>query len=277
MKPHQTRLFLRGYGLLPQAAINRCALAAACAERPAWAVQLAIRLWARRLGIDAARAPGAPFRSLQAFFLRGLAAGARPLGEGFVSPVDARVLACGPIEPELCLRIKGHVVSLAALLGGPEALAAVSGGTFAVLFLSPDDYHHVHMPEAGRIVRLRWIPGRYFPQNEAALRHIPRVHAHNERLVLHAESARGDAFVLVMVAASLVGGIHLAAHERSSFARAPDTELDWQLAHGERLGHFAFGSTVLVFVPGHYLPSARLKLGGVIRMGETLFVPRPNA
>jgi phosphatidylserine decarboxylase len=268
---HRSRAFLATYRFLPHRALNRAARLIAEVEPPAWALRAALAVWAKRAGIDLDEAEGAPYRTLQEFFLRALKAHARPLGDGFISPVDAHVMATGVVSDDHEIRIKGQSLSLARVVGGGERLDAFRNGTFAVLFLSPADYHHIHMPMAGRIVSVLSLAGRYFPQNEAALTHIARVHERNERALLTCMSARGEPFLLVLIGASLVGGIHLAGAPQSRWMQPHEATLDLVLERGERLGHFAFGSTVIVIVPRSYAPVAALAAGARVRLGETLF------
>jgi phosphatidylserine decarboxylase len=135
-----------------------------------------------------------------------------------------------------------------------------------VIFLTPRGYHRVHMPVAGTLESVRWIPGRYFPQNEDALDVIPRVYERNERATLSCRDGEGRPFLLVMVGASLIGGIHLEGVARREWMRTREVRLDRRLAQGDEIGHFAFGSTVVVLLPW----SAEVRERATVRMGETL-------
>jgi phosphatidylserine decarboxylase len=125
------------------------------------------------------------------------------------------------------------------------------------------------MPVDGIINEARWIPGRHFPQNEQALQHIDRVHERNERLVLRCHTSAGSELLLVMVGASVIGGITLKGVPRSSWTRPTPAVLALHRARGEEIGHFTFGSTVVVALPrqcGPLLPA----VGDDLRMGQTL-------
>jgi phosphatidylserine decarboxylase len=271
---HRSRAFLATYRFLPQRALNHAARLIAEAEPPSWALRAAIAVWAKRAGIELDEAEGAPYHTLQEFFLRPLKAGARPLGAGFISPVDAQVMATGRVSDDHEVLVKGQPLSLARVVGDGERLEPFRDGTFAVLFLSPADYHHIHMPVAGQVVSVLSLAGRYFPQNEAALTRIARVHERNERALLTCVSEHGEPFLLVLIGASLVGGIHLAGASQSQWMQPHPTRLNLELERGERLGHFAFGSTVIVIVPRNYGAVAVLAPGARVKMGETLFKHR---
>lgn len=270
--------FLRRYRHLPHGLINQSFAVLMRARRPRWLVERAIRGWIERDGIDMRDFEARRFHSLEDFFLRDLRQGARPVGSGLVSPVDGRVVALGLVEPSAQLHVKGHRLSLERLVNGageptpqrpPLSLAPYFGGHYLSLFLSPRGYHYVHMPEAGVVHEARWLAGRYFPQNEIALRHIPDVYEQNERLVLRLTlNGLGDA-LLVMVGASLIGGIQLALAPRAAFTQKAPLALDRELNKGQRLGHFTFGSTVVLLLPPGVTPLRAL--GDDVRMGEALF------
>jgi len=266
---HRTRAFLRSYAFLPHRLLNRGTALVTAARRPAWAVDRAVRAWVEREGIDLSEFEDRRFESLDDFFLRRLATGARPLGDGFVAPADGNLIASGRIDLARPLVVKGQRLSVDRVVNGRVHdldLAAYQGGTYAVIFLTPRGYHRVHMPVAGTLESVRWIPGRYFPQNEDALDVIPRVYERNERATLSCRDGEGRPFLLVMVGASLIGGIHLEGVARREWMRTREVRLDRRLAQGDEIGHFAFGSTVVVLLPW----SAEVRERATVRMGETL-------
>lgn len=271
--PLQAAPFLRAYGVLPHRALNRTAGILSRVARPRWAIDAAIRAWIELEDIELHDVEAREFSSIDDFFLRRLRPGARPIGDGVVSPVDGRVVAAGDIDQDTTLLVKGERLSVARILFGASREADTTdlrGGRYVVVFLSPRGYHRVHAPLAGTLRAVRWIPGRYFPQNERALRLIPRVYERNERATLSIDA--GDfAYALVMVGASLVGGIHLEAMPRRRFARDGVTSVAHPHAKGDELGHFAFGSTVVVVLPP--CPGElRVAIGDDVRMGQTLIV-----
>src|SRR5262249_31949960 len=148
-------------------------------------------------------------------------------------------------------------------------IGAYVGGRYAVVFLTPRGYHHVHMPADGVLRQVSFVPGRFFPQNESALEHISGVYERHERAVLRFRFHAGGWFVLVLVGASLVGGIHLEALPRAEWVKERPVDAARRYEKGEKIGHFAFGSTVVLLLPPG-TPEERVT-GGEIRMGQTLF------
>jgi phosphatidylserine decarboxylase len=264
--------FLRSYRFLPHRLLNRTTAALTAVKRPAWAVQAAIRTWSRIERIELDDFEQGPYASLDDFFLRPLRPGSRPIGAGFVAPADGQLVASGALGKGAVLTVKGQRLSVDQIVNAKRYdldLEPYLGGTYAVVFLTPRGYHHVHMPCAGSIEDVRWIPGRFYPQNETALEHIPGVYERNERAVLRARDASGQDFLLVMVGASLIGGIHLQALTRREWVSDRPVHIGKRYAKGERMGHFAFGSTVVVLLPRGR--DHRLCAGAEVRMGETLF------
>ena len=193
---HRSRAFLRSYAFMPHRLLNRGAARLTATKRPAWAVDRAVDLWVRRDGIDLGDFEARRFESLDDFFLRRLRPGARPLGPGFVAPADGNLIATGTLSPDRGLRpsapsyslrslrarailahalrldqqlvVKGQRLSLDRVVNAglhDLDLSPYDGGSFAVIFLTPRGYHRVHMPLGGEVLDVRWIPGRYFPQN----------------------------------------------------------------------------------------------------------------
>jgi len=272
---------LRSYGWLPHDAINRAAARFTQARRPAWLVDWVIRAWIRAGAIDLTDFAERRYASIEDFFLRELREGARPLGPGFVSPADGRLLACGSIQETTVLEVKEQRLSLERLVNGTRHhldLTGYAGGSYATIFLTPAGYHRVHMPVGGKLVDCRHIPGRYFPQNEDALRHIARIYERNERVTLRFLSDGGHPFLAVLVGASLIGGIHLRGLARSDWVRAEPFSIGRQFAKGDELGHFTFGSTVVLLLPkGASARSVVATPGGDIRMGETIWTGLSSA
>jgi phosphatidylserine decarboxylase len=264
--------FLRSYRFLPHRLLNRTTAALTAGVRPAWAVQAAIRAWSRIERIELDDFEPGPYASLDDFFLRSLRPGSRPIGSGFVSPADGQLVASGVLCQESLLTVKGQRLSVEQIVNAKRYdldLEPYLGGAYAVVFLTPRGYHHVHMPCDGSIEDVRWIPGRFYPQNETALSHIPGVYERNERAVLRARGSDGREFLLVMVGASLIGGIHLQALPRCEWVSDRPVYIGKRYTKGERIGHFAFGSTVIVLLPRGR--DARLRAAAEVRVGETLF------
>ena len=273
MNLHQSAPFLRAYRLFPHRLLNRLTAQLMTARRPGFAVQAAIRLWIRRAAIDMDDFAPASYSTLEEFFLRRLREGARPLQAGLCSPVDGEVFAAGALSPGTTLVVKGQRLSVERLVNGrvhQAPLSSYEGGHYVAIFLSPRGYHHIHMPVAGRLLRCQWLAGRYFPQNAVALRHIPAVYERNERAVLFCAAPDAGQFILVLVGASLVGGIHLADVPVERWRHGQPTELDLPYDKGQRLAHFSFGSTVVLLFPRDSVQRLGVQAGDAVRMGQPL-------
>lgn len=203
------------------------------------------------------------YQSLNDFFIRRLKPGSRPVDpaeRGLVSPVDGTIAETGQIDGERTFLVKGQRYTVDELLNGSPHTARYRGGGFAVIYLSPANYHRIHAPADARVVETDAIAGKVYPVNDPSLRFMRRVLSRNSRLVTYLES-RGGLLALVKVGAMNVGSIRYAAGERP-----PD-----KVAKGEELAYFEFGSTVvLLWEKDRVLPSERLAPGNRVRMGEKL-------
>jgi phosphatidylserine decarboxylase len=222
----------------------------------------AIRWFADRYRVDlgeAAQPDPAGYRSFNEFFTRPLRAGARPLASAdFVCPVDGAVSVVGALDGDRLVQAKGHTYTTTALLGGDaERAARFAGGSFATIYLSPRDYHRIHMPVAGRLTRMVHVPGALFSVNPETVRGVRGLFARNERVVCHFETVFGP-FVLVLVGATIVGSMATVWHgvvnpPRPGTPRAWDYPADGPqavaLAQGAEMGRFLLGSTVVMLFP----------------------------
>ena len=206
--------------------------------------------------VEAANPDTASYKSFNEFFTRPLKASARPLAAAaYVSPVDGAISQCGPIDGDQVFQAKGHSYSTRALVGGDAALAAqFQDGEFATLYLSPRDYHRIHMPCAGRLTRMVYVPGDLFSVNPTTARGVPGLFARNERVVCVFEGAHGP-FVMVLVGATIVGSMATVWHGVVNPPR-PGLVREWtyemgsiSLAQGEEMGRFLLGSTVVMLFP----------------------------
>nr|WP_255593337.1 archaetidylserine decarboxylase [Acidovorax sp. sic0104] len=196
------------------------------------------------------------YASFNDFFTRALKDGARPLADAdLICPVDGAISQFGPIAKDQVFQAKGHSYSTTALVGGDAALGArFENGHFATLYLSPRDYHRIHMPCAGELTRMIHVPGDLFSVNPTTARGVPGLFARNERVVCVFESAHGP-FVLVLVGATIVGSMATAWHGQVNPPR-PGTLRQWDYAagqvslqKGEEMGRFLLGSTVVMLFP----------------------------
>ena len=196
--------------VLPKRALTAFAGAVASARSGARTTRL-IRWFVRRYGVnmaEAAHADVCSYVSFNDFFTRALKPGARPLAVAdLICPVDGSISQFGAIDADQIFQAKGHRYSTTALVGGDAALAArFQDGSFATLYLSPKDYHRIHMPCDGRLARMIHVPGALFSVNPTTARGVPGLFARNERVVCVFESARGP-FVLALVGATIVGSM----------------------------------------------------------------------
>lgn len=250
--------------LLPKQALTQ--LAGSLARAQAGALTHAvIRGFVRRYGVnmdEAAESDVSHYTSFNEFFTRPLKAGARPLAKAaYVCPVDGAVSQLGRIEGDQIFQAKGHTYSTQALVGGDAELAAqFQDGDFATLYLSPRDYHRIHMPCAARLRRMIHVPGDLFSVNPETARGVPGLFARNERVVcvfdlptVGGETPRS--FVLVLVGATIVGSMATSWHGVVNPPRPGRVrewrydEADIRFAQGDEMGRFLLGSTVVMLWP----------------------------
>jgi phosphatidylserine decarboxylase len=267
--------------LLPKQALTTAAGWLAQAEGGALTTAV-IRWFIGRYGVNMAEAQTtdpAAFASFNLFFTRALEAGARPLAQAdWVCPVDGAISQLGAIKEGRIFQAKGHDYSATALLGGDKALAAhFHGGHFATLYLSPKDYHRIHMPAAGRLLRMIHVPGALFSVNPTTARGVPGLFARNERVVCVFEGADGRPWVLVLVGATIVGSMATVWHgvvnppRPGSLREWTYTEQNLVFKQGDEMGRFLLGSTVvLLFPPGPLVFNSSWAPGGAIRMGQAM-------
>ncbi|MEM6287791.1 MAG: archaetidylserine decarboxylase [Bacteroidota bacterium] len=233
-----------------------------------------IRAFARAYGVDLSesdRPDAADYRSFNDFFTRSLVPGARPIApEAVVSPADGAVSQVGTIADGHLIQAKGVRYAFGAL-ADVCADPAFEGGPFATIYLSPRDYHRVHLPVAGRLVRTVAIPGKLFSVNAATEAEVEGLFAVNERLVCAFETDLGR-MVLVMVGALIVASIETVwGGPASPYRERVVTEHDLAFEKGAEIGRFLLGSSVvLAFEPGRVRLDGALAPGTVLRMGQAL-------
>ena len=228
--------------------------------------------------VEAANPDIESYASFNEFFTRPLRDGVRPLAPAdFVCPVDGAISQFGAIERDQIFQAKGHHYSTTALVGGDRQLAAqFEDGSFATLYLSPRDYHRIHMPCAGRLQRMIHVPGALFSVNPTTARGVPGLFARNERVVCVFDSVQGP-FVLTLVGATIVGSMATVWHGVVNPPR-PGKIREWvygdrtiALAQGEEMGRFLLGSTVVMLFPKGVLQFNRdWAPARAIRLGEAM-------
>ena len=244
--------------LLPKRALTTFAGRVASAQAGAFTTAL-IRRFVARYGVDmteAANPDVASYASFNDFFTRALRPGVRPMAAAdWICPVDGAISQLGAIEQDQIFQAKGHYYSTTALVGGDAALAAqFDNGYFATIYLSPRDYHRIHMPCAGQLRRMVHVPGALFSVNPTTARGVPGLFARNERVVCVFDGPYGP-FVMVLVGATIVGSMATVWHGLVNPPR-PGVLREWDyqgqgiaLRQGEEMGRFLLGSTVVVLFP----------------------------
>ena len=223
----------------------------------------------------------ASYPTFNAFFTRALKPGARPLAAApLICPVDGAISQFGRIDKDQIFQAKGHHYSTTAVLGGNAALAAqFEGGHFATIYLSPKDYHRIHMPCDGVLTRMVYVPGELFSVNPATARGVPGLFARNERVVCLFDAPQG-AFALILVGATIVGSMATVWHGVINPPRLANVR-EWaypagqvSLKKGDEMGRFLLGSTVVMLFPKS--PAALLQFnsawvpGRAVRLGEAM-------
>ncbi|VCU69690.1 Phosphatidylserine decarboxylase proenzyme [Pigmentiphaga humi] len=275
------QLFIASQYLAPQALISSFFGRLAHCRVPS-VKNAAITRFIRQYGVDmgeAERPDAADYEHFNAFFTRALKPGARPLDpapDAILSPADGAISQLGAIRGGRIFQAKGHDFSTEELLGGgAERAQPFQDGSFATIYLSPRDYHRVHMPMAGTLRETIYIPGRLFSVNPLTARSVPRLFARNERLACLFDTAAGP-MAVVLVGAMIVGAMEtvwggpVAPHGSRVVATRHEPGAV-ALGKGAEMGRFLLGSTVvLLFGPGRadWVPDIGPR--SMLRMGQAL-------
>jgi phosphatidylserine decarboxylase len=268
--------------IVPQHLLSRCTGWLAGVGHPVWLKNWAIGLFVRVFGVDMSEAEEPDhenYASFNAFFTRPLREGARPLsGADVVCPADGTVSQVGEIREGLLFQAKGRYYSAEELLGGEEERAALfNGGSFATIYLSPRDYHRVHMPISGRLLGTTYVPGKLFSVNRTTADNVDRLFARNERLVCYFDTPAGT-MAMILVGAMIVAGIETVWSgrvapppkrpvHRSYVELPPSVALD----KGQEMGRFLLGSTVILLFPaGGVAWDENYREGSPTRLGQSL-------
>lgn len=273
--------FIAAQYLLPHHALSRLAGWFAESELN-WIKRPLMRFFLRRFGIDlteAERENIEDYRNFNDFFTRALKSDARVLDDNdthWISPVDAAVSQFGTTTEGRLVQAKQKSFSVQALLGGDAGMAKrYANGEFITLYLSPKDYHRIHMPASARLLRTTFVPGRLFSVNPLTANHVDNLFARNERLVCEFDSDRGR-FVMVLVGAMVVASIEttwsgiVAPFQRRIQQHDFNTHaIDFR--QGEEMGRFRLGSTVIMlFEPGQMTWADQIKKGASVQLGQPL-------
>ena len=264
-------------------------LLSSAARKLAYSPSPRIKQWlidtvTRKFGVDlgeAAQPDARSYPTFNAFFTRALKPGARvadPDPRALLMPADGRISQCGPIENGRIFQAKGHSFTAAELLGDAEAAKPFENGLFATVYLSPKDYHRVHMPWTGTLRETVHVPGRLFSVGTAAVATVPRLFARNERLVCHFDTSFGP-MASVMVGALLVSGV-VTVWSGVEIPRYGDaiTRKDWRgkgitLERFAEMARFNYGSTVIVLLPPGVAELApELQAEVAVKLGQRLAV-----
>lgn len=226
--------------------------------------------------VEDAELPLDAYGSINAFFTRQLKPGLRPVSpDALVSPVDGAVGAWGVIAGDMLVQAKGRNYSLAALLGDRAMADRMEGGTFATLYLAPKDYHRIHVPIDGTITSATYIPGNLWPVNTFAVAHVADLFAVNERIVVTIAVPSGGTMAVVLVGATMVGMTRVAFDDLHTNARRREVQQrrydpGFPVRAGDPLGHFEFGSTVVLACTPDAGVIEEMRLGQVVQMGERI-------
>ena len=279
MNNWRDKLFVTLQYLIPQHGLSRLVGMLARSEVP-WIKTTFISLFMKRFGIDLSEAQIEDpdrFETFNAFFTRALKPDARPLeasdAADIACPADGAVSQLGAIRANQVFQAKGHDYSLYDLLGADSALASeFTNGQFATIYLSPRDYHRVHMPVTGTLRETRYVPGDLFSVNEATANGVPNLFARNERLVCIFDTEHGPAAV-ILVGAMIVAGIETVFSGQVTPLPKQVVTTDYQrtapitLEKGDELGRFLLGSTVVLLFPeGKARFESDLKAGSLVRV-----------
>lgn len=275
-------LFIASQYILPHHLLSRTVGKLAACETP-WLKNFLIRQFMDQFGIrldDAARQTPEQFRSFNDFFTRELRDGVRPVDTAsntLVSPADGAISQLGQIRHGRIFQAKGQDFSLNELLGGdPQRSAPFVNGSFATVYLSPRDYHRVHMPLAGTLREMVYVPGALFSVNQTTAENVPRLFARNERLVAIFDTEVGP-MAMVLVGAMIVAAIETVWAGRITPPTRELKVVDYQnpqpvsLGKGEEMGRFLLGSTVILCFPENVMQWDKdLESGSPVRVGKRM-------
>lgn len=268
--------------LLPKHLLSRL-VAYLANTRITWIKNPLIRVFIDAFNVDMSEAKDErpeDYPDFNTFFTRPLKEGLRPIEsspKGIVSPCDGAISELGVIDHGSVMQAKGQYYSLMSLVAGDaEWCNRYLGGHFMTIYLSPKDYHRLHMPLDGKLLRTAYVPGELFSVNQATANHIPGLFARNERLICEFETPAGP-MIMILVGAMIVAAIETVW--AGQIAPPPKTvqhqnfieQLTVELAQGEEMGRFKLGSTaILLFPEGVAQWGDELEAGTPLRLGQAI-------
>ncbi|MCK7546872.1 archaetidylserine decarboxylase [Marinobacter koreensis] len=275
------KLFVLSQYVTPQLAVSRLAGRLADNDRTPALKNRVIKWFIDRYGVNMSEAAEPDFTaypSFNAFFTRALKPGIRPVADGdevVVSPVDGAISQLGSVTGDRVFQAKGQSFSLIELLGGDNQRAQpFAGGEFATIYLSPKDYHRIHMPMAGTLREMVYVPGKLFSVNPVTAENVPNLFARNERVACIFDTDAGP-MAMVLVGAMIVGSVEttwsgvVAPGNGLVTASVYEGEQAIQFGKGEEMGRFRLGSTVIMVMPkGSVHWNDDQQAGKTVRMGE---------
>lgn len=277
-KSRKDILFTHAQALLPQHALSRFAGTLANSTRP-WLKDKLIQYFLGKYDINLAEAEKSDpkaYASFNDFFTRALKPGVRRLSDNakaIASPADGRFAELGQINDTQLIQAKGMVYSLDSLFANDPAAADFANGQFATIYLAPHNYHRVHMPFSGRLIKTIYVPGRLFSVNRMTTDLIPNLYARNERLICLFDTAAGP-MAVILVGAMIVGSMQTVwmntpIRAKHTLVDTPSTTIT--LDKGDELGRFSLGSTVLVlFAKGASDWDSQAHAGSEVQALETI-------
>ena len=278
---HRADLFVALQRTLPKHGLSRVIAKLAESKRP-WLKNKLISAAIKAFDINMAEAATEDldaYENFNAFFTRELKAGVRPIDTSktsLISPADGAISQAGQISKNRILQAKGIDYSVSRLVGNSTQALTYENGSFATIYLSPKDYHRVHMPISGKLLSSRYIPGELFSVNDQTAEALPGLFARNERLVCEFESTECGHFSLIFVGAMLVAGIETiwSGFEQPGPGAVRETDYSedaFHFAKGDEIGRFKFGSTVILLFPQQSIEwSDNIKPSATVKMGEKI-------
>ncbi|MDM1248939.1 MULTISPECIES: archaetidylserine decarboxylase [unclassified Acinetobacter] len=270
------QLFIRAQNLVPQQQLSRVVGKVAASENLI-IKNIAIQAFKAQYGIDlsiAQQTDALKYKSFNEFFTRALKEGVREIdtdANSIVSPADGAISQLGKVKEGDVFQAKGQSFSVEKLIGDPQLAAPFKNGEFATVYLSPRDYHRVHMPFAGTLTETLYIPGELFSVNQTTAENVPGLFARNERMVCLFDTELGR-MAVVLVGAMIVAGIETVATGKvKPSGRVELDHHELKLEKGDELGRFYLGSTAIVLFEQNKMNwDTQFQANSTVVMGEAL-------